>query len=70
VLKNVNLSGHLHLVINIAVNHEFGDDHLTPTRTHSRLTRTKPRKRRTPHKDEATEAEDAEWDPTMTRTHE
>jgi hypothetical protein len=34
-----------------------------PTRTHSRLTRTKPRKRRTPHKDEATEAEDAEWDP-------
>jgi len=33
------------------------------TRKYSRPTRMKPRKLRTPHKDEATEAEDAEWDP-------
>jgi len=28
VLKNVNLGGHRHLVIDVAVNHDFGGDHL------------------------------------------
>jgi len=28
VLKHVNLGGHRHLVLDVAVNHEFGGDHL------------------------------------------
>ena len=28
VLKNVNLGGHRHLVLDVAVNHEFGGDNL------------------------------------------
>jgi len=28
VLKHVNLGGHRHLIIDVAINHEFGGDHL------------------------------------------
>jgi hypothetical protein len=41
-----------------------------PTRTHSRPTRRTPRKLRTPHKDDATEADTPNGTPTTTRTDE
>ena len=41
-----------------------------PTRTHSRPTRRTPRKLRTPHKDEATDADTPNGTPTTTRTDE
>jgi hypothetical protein len=28
VLKNVNLGGHRHLIIDVALNHEFGGNHM------------------------------------------
>ena len=42
VLKHVNLNGHRHLVLDCAVNHEFGGDHLADVNRNGELRDAQP----------------------------
>jgi len=44
VLKNVNLGGHRHLIIDVALNHEFGGNHMADVTRNGALRAADPAK--------------------------